>query len=144
VQILTTVHPMNAELRRREECGELVEVRADVWVGGVALILAGVRIGSGTVIGAGSIVTVPDGVFAAGKPFGFAGVTPTRERWAVPSRVLASPWTGTLSGTATRSATQANDENVIFEAFLGAHRAFAVEVKECRQREAEFPTSRAY
>ena len=41
-----------------------------MWVGGAALILAGVRIGSRTVIGAGSVVTrdVPDGVFAAGNP----------------------------------------------------------------------------
>ena len=70
VQILTPVHPMNAELRRREEYGKPIDIGADVWVGGGALILAGVRIGSRTVIGAGSVVTrdVPDGVFAAGNP----------------------------------------------------------------------------
>jgi maltose O-acetyltransferase len=39
-------------------------------VGGGAIILAGIRIGSRTVIGAGSVVTrdVPEGVFAAGNP----------------------------------------------------------------------------
>ena len=70
VQVLTPVHPMNAELRRREEYGKPIEIGADVWVGGGALILAGVRIGSRSVIGAGSVVTrdVPDGVFAAGNP----------------------------------------------------------------------------
>lgn len=70
VQILTPVHPMNAELRRREEYGKPIEIGADVWVGGAALILAGVRIGRRTVIGAGSVVTrdLPDGVFAAGNP----------------------------------------------------------------------------
>jgi maltose O-acetyltransferase len=70
VQILTAVHPMNAELRRREEYGKPIEIGADVWVGGAALILPGVRIGSRTVIGAGSVVTrdVPDAVFAAGNP----------------------------------------------------------------------------
>jgi maltose O-acetyltransferase len=70
VQILTPVHPMNAELRRREEYGKPIEIGADVWVGGAALILPGVRIGSRTVIGAGSVVTrdVPDAVFAAGNP----------------------------------------------------------------------------
>jgi maltose O-acetyltransferase len=70
VQILTPVHPMNAELRRREEYGKPIEIGADVWVGGGALILPGVRIGSRTVIGAGSVVTrdIPDGVFAAGNP----------------------------------------------------------------------------
>lgn len=70
VQILTPVHPMNAELRRREEYGRPIEIGSDVWVGGGALILPGVRVGSRTVIGAGSVVTrdVPDGVFAAGNP----------------------------------------------------------------------------
>ena len=38
--------------------------------GGGALILPGVRIGSRTIIGAGSVVTrdIPDGVLAAGNP----------------------------------------------------------------------------
>ena len=70
VQIYTPMHPFNAELRRREEFGKAVEIGSDVWVGGGAVILPGVRIGSRTVIGAGSEVTrdVPEGVFAAGNP----------------------------------------------------------------------------
>ena len=70
VQIYTPVHPFDAELRRREEYGKPVEIGADVWVGGGAIILPGVRIGSRSVIGAGSVVTrdVPDGAFAAGNP----------------------------------------------------------------------------
>ena len=70
VQILTPLHPMNAELRRRQEYGKPIEIGADVWVGAGALILAGVRIGSRSVIGAGSVVTrdVPEDVFAAGNP----------------------------------------------------------------------------
>ncbi len=70
VQILTPLHPMNAQLRRQRELGKAIEIGSDVWVGGGALILAGVRIGSRAVIGAGSIVTrdIPDGVFAAGNP----------------------------------------------------------------------------
>jgi maltose O-acetyltransferase len=70
VQILTPMHPLNAELRRRQEFGKPISIGSDVWVGGGALILPGVRIGSRTVIGAGSIVTrdVPDDVFAAGNP----------------------------------------------------------------------------
>jgi maltose O-acetyltransferase len=70
VQIFTPMHPMNAELRRREEFGKPVEIGSDVWVGGGAIILPGVRIGSRAVIGAGSVVTrdVPDAVFAAGNP----------------------------------------------------------------------------
>lgn len=70
VQILTPLHPFNAELRRREEFGKPVEIGSDVWVGGGALIMPGVQVGSRTVIGAGSVVTrdVPGGVFAAGNP----------------------------------------------------------------------------
>ena len=70
VQIYTPLHPFNAELRRREEFGKPVEIGSDVWVGGGAIILPGVRIGSRSVIGAGSVVTrnIPDDVFAAGNP----------------------------------------------------------------------------
>jgi maltose O-acetyltransferase len=70
VQIYTATHPFDAELRRREEFGKPVEIGSDVWVGGGAIILPGVRIGSRAVIGAGSVVTrdVPEGVFAAGNP----------------------------------------------------------------------------
>jgi maltose O-acetyltransferase len=70
VQIYTPMHPLNAESRRREEFGKPVEIGSDVWVGGGAIILPGVRIGSRAVIGAGSVVTrdVPENVFAAGNP----------------------------------------------------------------------------
>jgi maltose O-acetyltransferase len=70
VQIYTPTHPFDAERRRREESGKPVDIGADVWVGGGAVILPGVRIGSRAVIGAGSVVTrdIPDGVFAAGNP----------------------------------------------------------------------------
>jgi maltose O-acetyltransferase len=70
VQIYTAMHPLDAEQRRREEYGKPVEIGSDVWVGGGAIILPGVRIGSRTVIGAGSVVTrdLPDNVFAAGNP----------------------------------------------------------------------------
>jgi maltose O-acetyltransferase len=70
VQIYTPLHPLNAELRRKEEYGKPIDIGSDVWVGGGAIILPGVQIGSRTVIGAGSIVTrsIPEGVFAAGNP----------------------------------------------------------------------------
>ena len=70
VQIYTPMHPFNAEQRRREEFGKPIEIGSDVWIGGGAIILPGVRIGSRAVIGAGSVVTrdIPDGVFAAGNP----------------------------------------------------------------------------
>lgn len=64
------MHPFDAELRRREEFGKPVEIGSDVWVGGGAIILPGVHIGSRAVIGAGSVVTrdIPEGMFAAGNP----------------------------------------------------------------------------
>jgi maltose O-acetyltransferase len=70
VQIYTPMHPFNAKQRREREFGKPVDIGSDVWVGGGAIILPGVRIGSRAVIGAGSVVTrdVPDGMFAAGNP----------------------------------------------------------------------------
>jgi maltose O-acetyltransferase len=70
VQILTPLHPLDAELRREREFGKPVQIGSDAWVGGGALILAGVNVGSRSIIGAGSVVTrdVPEGVFAAGNP----------------------------------------------------------------------------
>lgn len=70
VQILTPLHPFDAKQRREQEFGKPVHIGADVWVGGGALILAGVRIGGRSVIGAGSVVTrdIPEGVLAAGNP----------------------------------------------------------------------------
>jgi maltose O-acetyltransferase len=70
VQIYTATHPMEYELRRTQEFGKPVEIGSDVWVGGGAIICPGVRVGSRTVIGAGSVVTrdIPDDVFAAGNP----------------------------------------------------------------------------
>jgi maltose O-acetyltransferase len=70
VQIYTPMHPMNAAARRGKEFGKPVTIGSDVWVGGGAIILPGVRIGSRAVIGAGSVVTrdVPEGMFAAGNP----------------------------------------------------------------------------
>lgn len=70
VQVLTPMHPMNAELRRGLEYGKPVDIGSDVWVGGGAIILPGVRIGARAVIGAGSVVTrdIPEAVFAAGNP----------------------------------------------------------------------------
>ena len=61
---------MNAELRRTKEFAKPIEIGSDVWVGGGVIICPGVKIGSKTVIGAGSVVTrdIPDGVFAAGNP----------------------------------------------------------------------------
>jgi maltose O-acetyltransferase len=70
VQIYTATHSMNAELRRTQEFAKSIAIGSDVWVGGGAIICPGVRVGSKSIIGAGSVVTrdIPDGVFAAGNP----------------------------------------------------------------------------
>jgi maltose O-acetyltransferase len=70
VQFYTAMHPMNAELRRKQEFAKPLEIGSDVWVGGGAILCPGVKIGSRSVIGAGSVVTrdIPEGVFAAGNP----------------------------------------------------------------------------
>jgi maltose O-acetyltransferase len=70
VQIYTATHPLDAKLRRRQEFGKPIEIGSDVWVGGGVIVLPGARIGSRSVIGAGSVVTrdIPDNVFAAGNP----------------------------------------------------------------------------
>ena len=70
VQIYTATHPMDAALRRKQESGKPIAIGSDVWVGGGAIILPGVKIGDAAVIGAGSVVTkdIPARVFAAGNP----------------------------------------------------------------------------
>jgi maltose O-acetyltransferase len=70
VQIYTATHPLEAELRRKQEFAKPITIGSDVWVGGAAVICPGVTIGSRAVIGAGSVVTrdIPEGVFAAGNP----------------------------------------------------------------------------
>ena len=37
VQIYTATHPMNAELRRKQEFAKPIEIGSDVWVGGGAI-----------------------------------------------------------------------------------------------------------
>lgn len=65
-------HPLDAEARARGERGRTspIVLEDDVWLGMNVLVLKGVRIGAGTVVGAGSVVTgdLPAGVVAAGNP----------------------------------------------------------------------------
>lgn len=71
VQIYTATHPLEPEERLTgKELGRPVEIGDNVWIGGGAIICPGVRIGSNTTIGPGSVVTrdIPESVFAAGNP----------------------------------------------------------------------------
>lgn len=71
VQLYTATHPLDAAARSSgQEFGKPITIGDQVWVGGSAIILPGVTIGSRVVIGAGAVVTkdLPDDVFAAGNP----------------------------------------------------------------------------
>jgi maltose O-acetyltransferase len=71
VQLLTPTHPVEADLRRAKwEAAQPITIGANVWLGGGAIVLAGVDIGENTVVGAGSVVTrsLPANVVAVGIP----------------------------------------------------------------------------
>ena len=71
VQILTADHPRDPAQRRAGlEFGRPVTIGADVWIGGSAIVLPGVRIGDGAIVGAGAVVTrdVTAGATVVGNP----------------------------------------------------------------------------
>lgn len=70
VQIYTATHPLDYLERRTQESGRPVTIGDDCWIGGGAIILPGVKIGSRSVIGAGAVVTkdIPDDSLAVGNP----------------------------------------------------------------------------
>ncbi|MDT0320802.1 sugar O-acetyltransferase [Streptomyces millisiae] len=71
VQLLTPTHPLEPEPRRDKlEAARPITIGDNVWLGGGAIVLAGVTIGDNSVIGAGAVVTkdVPANVVAVGNP----------------------------------------------------------------------------
>ena len=71
VQLLTPTHPVDPEARRAKwEAGEPITIGDNVWLGGGAIVLAGVTIDDNTVVGAGAVVTrdLPANVVAVGNP----------------------------------------------------------------------------
>jgi maltose O-acetyltransferase len=71
VQLLTPTHPVDPEPRRAKwEAAEPITIGDNVWLGGGAIVLAGVTIGENTVVGAGAVVTrdLPANVVAVGNP----------------------------------------------------------------------------
>lgn len=71
VQFYAATHPTDPTVRRRGlENGAPITVGENVWIGGGAILLAGVTVGDDSVVGAGSVVTrsLPPGVLAAGNP----------------------------------------------------------------------------
>jgi acetyltransferase-like isoleucine patch superfamily enzyme len=80
VSLFSINHALDPELRKTyinaQGEREVIDYPApitigdDVWIGGHAVVLAGVTIGAGSVVAAGSIVSkdVPPGVLVAGNP----------------------------------------------------------------------------
>ncbi|CAG7786545.1 unnamed protein product, partial [Allacma fusca] len=70
VHIYAATHPLDCIERRVFEVAKAITIGDDVWIGGMAVICPGVKIGNGVVVGAGSVVTkdVPDYVVVAGNP----------------------------------------------------------------------------
>ena len=71
VQFYTALHPLNAQERIAGlEYGAPITIGDNVWIGGGAVILAGVTLGNNVVVGAGSVVTKSfgDNVVIAGNP----------------------------------------------------------------------------
>ena len=60
VSFYSGTHPLDPELRngtRGPETGQEIIIGSDVWIGGNVIVLPGVKVGNGSVLGAGSVVT---------------------------------------------------------------------------------------
>jgi maltose O-acetyltransferase len=71
VQMYTAAHDLHAEVRNRGmEVAKPITIEDNVWIGGGAILLPGVRIGRNAVVGAGSVVSrsVPANTVVAGNP----------------------------------------------------------------------------
>jgi acetyltransferase-like isoleucine patch superfamily enzyme len=73
VSLYSGTHPLDPEVRdglNGPELGKEIWIEEDCWIGGNAIILPGVRIGKGSTVGAGSVVTkdVPPYKVVAGNP----------------------------------------------------------------------------
>lgn len=71
VQIYTPAHLLQAEPRNQGlEVAKAIVIDDNVWIGGSAILLPGVRVGLNAVVGAGAVVTrdVPANTVVAGNP----------------------------------------------------------------------------
>jgi maltose O-acetyltransferase len=71
VQIYTPAHHLQAEARNQGwEVAKAIVIEENVWIGGGAILLPGVRVGRNAVVGAGAVVSrsVPANTVVAGNP----------------------------------------------------------------------------
>jgi len=71
VQIYTAAHELQAEARNQGwEVAKPIVIENNVWIGGGAILLPGVKIGQNAVVGAGAVVSrnVPENAVVAGNP----------------------------------------------------------------------------
>ena len=71
VQIYTAAHDLQAEARIQGwEVAKPIIIEDNVWIGGGAILLPGVKVGRNAVVGAGAVVTrsVPANTVVAGNP----------------------------------------------------------------------------
>jgi len=71
VQLLTPTHPTDTKLRRSKwEAAKPITIHDNAWLGGGAIVLAGVRIGENAIVGAGAAVNkgVPPNSLVVGNP----------------------------------------------------------------------------
>ena len=69
--LLTPTHPVEPDPRRAKlEAASPIVIGENVWLGGGAIVLPGISIGSNSVVGAGAVVTrdLPENVVAVGNP----------------------------------------------------------------------------
>ncbi|WP_428329099.1 CatB-related O-acetyltransferase [Mucilaginibacter sp.] len=88
-----------------------VEIGADVWIGGRAVILGGIKIGNGAVIAAGAVVTkdVPDHAIVGGVP---AKIIRYRFEPATSKAIIASKWWETSDDILTKLSKYSNNPEV--------------------------------
>lgn len=89
VQLLTAVHPIDPDARRRGwEYGAPINIAENVWLGAGVIVCPGVTIGENTVVGAGAVLTrnLPAGVVASGVPARIQRQITERDRIEIPPR----------------------------------------------------------
>lgn len=101
----SSLHEEALERRLQKPEAKTVVIEDHVWIGARAIILPGVRIGRGSIIGAGSVVSksIPPYMVAAGNPARVIRPVRTGSETAIDSPTVALPTESALIGNAGHS-----------------------------------------